>query len=59
VVCVLAPLATFGLDVWIKSSLGWSLGFEVLAVNATLSALGLWSISYRVSKEPADMSQSN
>jgi len=59
VVCVLAPLATFALDVWIKSSLGWSLGFEVLAVNATLSALGLWSISYRVSKGPADMSQSN
>lgn len=56
-VCVMAPILTFSIDLLIKKHWGWSLGFEVLAVNAALSAFGLWIISFKPSHLPSRASQ--
>jgi len=46
VVCVLAPLITFGLKTWSPELLlGYRMGFETLIVNGALTLLGLRLIS--------------
>jgi len=47
-VCLAAPILTWMLDTYVQRVHGFSLGFEVLAVNALLSAFGLFLLSRRV-----------
>lgn len=39
VACVMAPLLSWGLQWWLQTAFGYTLGFELLLVNALLTAL--------------------
>ena len=41
VVCVAAPVISFFIQRWLESSYGYTLGFELLLLNAALTMLGL------------------
>ncbi len=41
VVCVAAPVISFGVQRWLESSFGYTLGFELLLLNAALTMAGL------------------
>lgn len=43
-VCVLAPVLTYVLSVWLKEKYGFDFGFVSIAVNGLLTFLGLWLI---------------
>lgn len=56
VVCLLSPFVAAGLDLWLAPSLGISLGYELLLINALFTILGLWLISHRPTTEQTEMS---
>ena len=49
VVCIAAPLLSFGIQWWLKQQFDYTLGFELLLLNAVLTMLGL--LCLRTSKQ--------
>ncbi len=41
-IAVLAPLASWGLKVWVNAQWNYSMGYELLMLNGLLAFLGLW-----------------
>lgn len=50
-VCVIAPLLTFGIDSNLARWVDFEFGFLVLPLNGALTFLGLWSISQKPTRE--------
>lgn len=48
-VCIIAPVLTYTIDVYAEKLYGFKFGFLNIAVNGLLTMLGLWLISYRKS----------
>ena len=44
-ICIIAPLATYGLSVFVKNSFNFDFGFISIAVNAILTILGLLALT--------------
>lgn len=49
-VCIGAPIISFGIQQWLAHSFGYTLGFELLLLNAALTMLGLAMIVKRTEK---------
>lgn len=45
VVCILAPILSYGLEYFLKCQFGYSVGYEILLVNGLLTVMGLLIIS--------------
>lgn len=45
VVCVLAPVLSFGLEFLLKELFSYSVGYEILIVNALITIVGLYGLS--------------
>ncbi len=45
VVCIAAPIISFFVQQWLKNSFGYTLGFELLLLNAVLTMVGLALLS--------------
>ncbi|MBR6283083.1 MAG: sodium:solute symporter [Muribaculaceae bacterium] len=46
-VCVAAPVTSFFVQRWLEAHYGYTLGFELLLLNAALTMLGLWIVKTR------------
>ena len=46
-VCVAAPVISFFVQRWLEAHYGYTLGFELLLLNAALTMLGLWIVKTR------------
>ncbi len=47
VVCVAAPVISFFVQMWLERSYGYTLGFELLLLNAALTMVGLLLLQKR------------
>lgn len=45
IVCILPPFLCFGIEVFLKTSVGYAVGNEILLLNGLLTGLGLWLVS--------------
>ena len=54
-VCVLAPLLSYGLEYILLEKVGYAVGYEILLFNGALTALGLWLISVNQNIKKADI----
>ena len=41
VVCIAAPVISFFIQMWLKNQFDYTLGFELLLLNAALTMIGL------------------
>ena len=50
-ICVLAPILSFIIEYALKRLYEYSVGYEILLLNALITLLGLWIISRNISKD--------
>jgi len=49
-VCIAAPILSWAIQYWLKDQFGYSIGFELLLLNAALTMLGLFIFKKKTSK---------
>ncbi|WP_165024510.1 sodium:solute symporter [Dysgonomonas sp. ZJ279] len=47
VVCIIAPILCYGLEIALKYQFGYTVGYEILLLNGLLTAFGLWCINQK------------